>query len=219
MTDKLREALEELEAACNGVAAGRSAKAYLQMIDDGQLEALDRLHNARNRARAALAAAPQPAPEQEMRKATEDAVVSVPKSLLLEVLEEAVMDSHATEHEFGGDAEPHRDRIASLQRLAAAPQPAPDRESLMEMIAQAQVTWNPDATSSTQHIADALLARGLRLPGGEETIAWAVLGSDGRPMPDAIYSERKGAHRLKPHPQARIVRVAIRVVEGGDDAA
>ena len=56
----------------------------------------------------------------------------------------------------------------------------------------------------------------LRLP-APETMAWAVLGSDGRPMPDAIYSERKGAHRLKPHPQARVVRVAIRVVEGGDD--
>ena len=142
-----------------------------------------------------------------------------------------------------------------------------DREALVEVIREARIAWANDGDGEScpdAAIADALLARGLRLPapkmeprrcaecdceGGEyectwikpgpdrdnalqqladlgqqadrasETMAWAVLGSDGRPMPDAIYSERKGAHRLKPHPQARIVRVAIRIVEGGDDAA
>ena len=120
--------------------------------------------------------------------------------------------------------------------LAAAPQPAPERTLLAKIVQDAMirtgVRWD---SRSSDAIADALLARGLRLPGDDalqqladlgqqadrasETMAWAVLGSDGRPMPDAIYSERKGAHRLKPHPQARIVRVAIRIVEDSDDAA
>ena len=102
----------------------------------------------------------------------------------------------------------------------------------MEAINQAQVTWNPDATSSTQHIADALLARGLRLPSQDdalqqladlgqqadrasETMAWAVLGEDRKMV--AINYDRMTAQHLC-NPGERIERVAIRVVEGGDDA-
>lgn len=99
--------------------------------------------------------------------------------------------------------------------LAAAPQPAPDRESLMEMIAQAQDTWSPDATTPAAHIADALLARGLRLP-GDETMAWALVGDDEAVLADTVRWERGDVDAtfgdLGPS-----VRVAIRVVEGGDD--
>ena len=205
----MTNANEDLRAALLMITH-KANEANIHRDEDDVLETIIEI------ARAALAAAPQPAPEQEMRKATEDAVVSVPKSLLLEVLEEAVMDSHATEHEFGGDAEPHRDRIASLQRLAAAPQPAPDRESLMEMIAQAQDTWSPDATTPAAHIADALLARGLRLPGAEETMAWAVIGEDGAIDPRKLWINSRDAEEYCERGE-RAVRVAIRVVEGGDD--
>ena len=102
--------------------------------------------------------------------------------------------------------------------LAAAPQPAPaDREALVEVVAEElrATLGTTEATWLAEDVADALLARGLRLP-GDETMAWAVVGEDGKidlaslTNPYAIPMRSKGETRR---------RVAIRVVEGGDDAA
>lgn len=144
---------------------------------------------------------------------------------------------------------------------AAAPQPAPvEREALVEVIRSVV----PLSVKHLRTLADALLARGLRLPapkpeprrcaectceGGEhecnwikpgpdkedalqqlaglgqqadrasETMAWAVVGEDGEVIPGSIYPTRDEAERVCDYEGERVVRVAIRVVEGGDDAA
>ncbi len=101
--------------------------------------------------------------------------------------------------------------------IAAAPQPAPDREALGEWLDREFSAWNETSfdTPLTDYLADALLARGLRLPGGEETMAWAVVGEDGALT--AINYDRRTARHLCGSGEC-IIRVAIRVVEGGDDA-
>lgn len=100
--------------------------------------------------------------------------------------------------------------------LAAAPQPAPaDREALVEVIRDAIRPGICDTIA--ERAADALLARGLRLPGGE-TMAWAVVGEDGEVIPGSIYPTRDEAERVCDYEGERVVRVTIRVVEGGDDA-
>lgn len=102
--------------------------------------------------------------------------------------------------------------------LAAAPQPvAADREALVEVIREAiQPSIISDVIPALA--ADALLARGRRLP-GDETMAWAVVGEDGEVIPGSIYPTRDEAERVCDYDGERVVRVAIRVVEGGDDAA
>lgn len=107
--------------------------------------------------------------------------------------------------------------------LAAAPQPAPvDREALVEVIQEVRRMFLPlyaiGATTGTLdgYMADALLARGLRLPGVEETMAWAVVRRDEPFDADYVYASRPYANVSAGE---RVVRVAIRVVEGGDDAA
>ena len=118
--------------------------------------------------------------------------------------------------------------------LAAAPQPAPeegltraqvgamldakrlDREALVQVIVQAML-GRVVGLHMAEAIADALLARGRRLP-GEETMAWAVIDKHGRIDPHTIYPDEWMADR-KVDPGERIARVAIRVVEGGDDDA
>ena len=98
------------------------------------------------------------------------------------------------------------------------PQPAPaDREALVEVIkaASGRTMGENVVIGGAGEIADALLARGLRLP-GDETMAWAVLGEDGKMV--AINYDRMTAQHLC-NLGERIERVAIRVVEGGDDAA
>lgn len=154
--------------------------------------------------------------------------------------------------------------------LAAAPQPAPaDREALAEVIREARRKWQaswmalPLDESFDGHIADDLLARGLRLPGGEaeprrcaecdceggeyectwikpgpdrdnalqqladlgqqadrasETMAWAVIGEDGRIRAAEVWGSKAEA-ALSVMDDERVVRVAIRVVEDSDDAA
>ena len=103
--------------------------------------------------------------------------------------------------------------------LAAAPQPAPDREALVEVVAEElrASLGTTEATWLAEDVADALLARGLRLPGGE-TMAWAVVGEDGEVIPGSIYPTRDEAKRVCDYEGERVVRVAVRVVEGGDDA-
>ena len=112
-----------------------------------------------------------------------------------------------------------------MRSIGTAPQPAPvdrealvgaiaDRATLAREIAKAMIGRAP-GNGMILAIADALLARGLRLP-GDETMAWAVLGEDGKMV--AINYDRMTAQHLC-NPGERVVRVAIRVVEGGDDAA
>ena len=59
--------------------------------------------------------------------------------------------------------------LLSRAALAAAPQPAPGREALVEVIDAALTRWLQDGYNDPRNkpeaIADALLARGLRLPG------------------------------------------------------
>lgn len=102
--------------------------------------------------------------------------------------------------------------------LAAAPQPAAvDRESLADLIFDnLEVDCNL-TDEAVLKVADALLARGLRLP-GDETMAWAVVGEDGEVIPGSIYPTRDEAKRVCDYEGERVVRVAVRVVEGGDDA-
>ena len=107
-------------------------------------------------ARAALAAASQPA-EPDIRKTTEAMVDAAFKAL--------PADAHGTI----GSGEMYRVLDAAL---AAAPQPAPeDREALVEVIAEARGHFTPREMAwagngyhdEDRAIADALLARGLRL--------------------------------------------------------
>ena len=183
--------------------------------------------------------------------------VSVPKALLLDVLEGAYQNSLAVENEWNEDLKQEREIICELQRLAAAPQPAPEREAgraegwaeaarFLETLKGADLDgnefelpadeWRVTALLGVRACADklgALLARGLRLPSQDdalqqladlgqqadrapEPMAWAVVGSDGKMV--AINYDRMTAQHLC-NPGERVVRVAIRVVEGGDDAA
>lgn len=92
-----------------------------------------------------------------------------------------------------------------------------DREALVEVIDNALRDWSnlpPLTCLRASYVADALLARGLRLP-GDETMAWAVVGEDGQINPDYTYQHKEDAEY--DCTGAEIVRVAIRVVEGGDD--
>lgn len=99
--------------------------------------------------------------------------------------------------------------------IAAAPHPAPvDREKLVDLIRVSDPSKMIGAHEST-HIADALIAAGLRLPGAaqpDETLAWAVV-DDGAIMPDRIYSVARWARTEADTLGKRVVRVAIRRVE------
>ena len=107
--------------------------------------------------------------------------------------------------------------------LAAAPQPAPapadERAAMIEVIVQADDAYDRvQGGTWAGAIADALLARGLRLPGDGETLAWAVI-EDGIISPNLIDSEKESVQRWAEAWKGSMVRVAIRVVEGCDDAA
>ena len=92
---------------------------------------------------------------------------------------------------------------------AAAPQPAPvDREALVEALRP-----YVGAEMATA-IATAPLARGLRLPGGEETMAYAVV--DPVAGIRSAFVSLVAASRDSQEGDS-IKPVAIRVVEGGDD--
>lgn len=117
-----------------------------------------------------------------------------------------------------GSLEGHTDWCDYEPALAAAPQPAPvDREALAKIVQDAMirtgVRWDD---GSSEAIADALLARGLRLQGAEETMAWAVVRKGGGLLPGNTFANRDAAERFA-SPHGRVDRVAIRVVGGGDD--
>ena len=123
---------------------------------------------------------------------------------------------------------PHMDLAEACQSaaraaLAAAQQPAPvDREALVEVIDAAITRWLQDGYDDPRNkpeaVADALLARGLRLPEDGETLAWAVI-EDGIISPNLIDSEKESVQRWAEAWKGSMVRVAIRVVEEGDDGA
>ena len=104
-------------------------------------------------------------------------------------------------------------------KAEVAPQPAVvDRGELVRLLQI--ITRNgslDDGRTLHEVIADALLARGLRLPGGDETMAWAVVGEDGEILLNSVKKDRSKAERYIFDASERLVRVAIRVVEGGDD--
>ena len=110
--------------------------------------------------------------------------------------------------------------------LAAAPQPAPaaadERAEIERIICDAftcDLRGRGDEDGAFwQTAADALLARGLRLPEDGETLAWAVI-EDGIISPNLIDSEKESVQRWAEAWKGSMVRVAIRVVEGCDDAA
>lgn len=100
-----------------------------------------------------------------------------------------------------------------------APQPAPvDREELVRLLQI--ITRNgslDDGRTLHEAIADALLARGLRLP-GDESMAWALVGDDEAVLADTVRWERGDVDAMFSD-LGPSVRVAIRVVDGGNDAA
>lgn len=107
---------------------------------------------------------------------------------------------------------------SAIIALAAAPQPSPeDREALADLIFDNLEVGCNLTDEAVLKVADALLARGLRLP-GDETMAWAVLGEGGKIDPRKLWINSRDAEEYCERGE-RAVRVAIRVVEGGDDAA
>ena len=238
MTDKLREAL---------------AEAVIQLEYLNEKEQRGTTNAAITRARAALAAAPQPAPVDAysmFRRIYEESGGPSPE------LREAYAKYKAATAPQPEDDHPDipdtpEDRayrkgwnegIAAGHKLVpiddpAAPQPAPeegltraqvgamldakrhDREALVRLLQI--ITRNgslDDSRTPHEVIADALLALGLRLPGADETMAWAVVGEDGKIDPRKLWINSRDAEEYCERGE-RAVRVAIRVVKGGDDAA
>lgn len=107
----------------------------------------------------------------------------------------------------------------------------------MEVIQQALWCCPDTGQMPDDAIADALLARGLRLPRQDdalqqladlgqqadrasETMAWAVVGEDGAVELVYVELDRGGLAKMIANSLGKkAARVAIRVVEGGDDAA
>ena len=108
-----------------------------------------------------------------------------------------------------------------------APQPAPeqgmtraevgqmldgkrhDREALVEAIREAcPEPWISHGGAAD--IADALLARGLRLAGGGETMAWGIVRKDGEIIAGGLRNKEAASNFA--HEGERVVRVAIRVL-------
>ena len=176
--DPLREALTHtaahLVAAISLLERGGKAAKKAAPSDKMFDEMLKDYRAAVDNARAALAAAPQPAVDP-LREALRACV-----NMLLDLVEES---GRSVDY---GEEDPFRmgewfdhDDITAIDKaraaLAAAPQPAPvDREALVEVIYRAGKVVDYTRAES---IADALLAAGLRLPGAvqpAETLAWSV---------------------------------------------
>lgn len=95
-----------------------------------------------------------------------------------------------------------------------------DREVLVEAFENAMLSvcdCIPDLRRDAEERADALLARGLRLPGAEETMAWGIVRKDGEIIAGGLRNKEAASNFA--HEGERVVRVVIRVVEGGDDAS
>ena len=145
-----------------------------------------------HKARAALAAAPQPAPTHECPVCEETVTWTRPGS------------------PYCGECAADNGRDVRMRSIGTAPQPAPEREALESIIYNAADAYIEE--HDRRAIADALRARGLRLPGdgSRKTMAWVVVEQDAQPMLKDGYS----AVAVGPRPGTWLVRV----VEGGDDA-
>ena len=191
-------------------------------------------------ARAALAAAPQPVaageamienmqPEQfaadvagfiecgfnpdrrpELEQPSDrEALVEVISGLILNAA-----DAYIEEH----------DRRAIVDALLARGLRLPSGEAKPRRCAECdceggeyECTWikpGPDRDNALQQLADL----GQQADRASETMAWAVVGEDGEVIPGSIYPTRDEAERVCDYEGERVVRVTIRVVEGGDDA-
>lgn len=171
--------------------------------------------------RAALAAAPQPeddhpdipdTPEERAyRKGWNEGIAEGHK--LTPIDDPAAPHPAPAETDWGPDV--GKEVLPAYQTTPA------DREALVDVVAEElrATLGTTEATWLAEDVADALLARGLRLPGGDETMAWAVVGEDGKVVPASCGFDKEYVAGRVAHPWDRIVRVAIRVVEGGDDAA
>lgn len=89
-------------------------------------------------------------------------------------------------------------------------------EVIRDAVSRRGDSWT-DTRTEHEAIADGLLARGFCLP-GEATMAWAVVGEDGKPEAGSVTPFKREALSYCEKTE-QVVRVAIRVVEGGDDAA
>jgi len=203
-----------LYAAADLIAAPQPAPSYEDLLD--KIDGLESdLHNAVETAikrgavewgrlnypnHPALRNAPQPAPDREA---------------LVKDLRDWAYDLDCS----GEGPSAKSSTLYAAADLIAAPQPAPaDREALVDVIRSAIDGCLParQVAAIGPRIADALLARGLRLPGGEETMAWAVVGAKGLPMAELV-TPNKSTARAVVQDGERVARVAIRVVVGGDD--
>ena len=106
--------------------------------------------------------------------------------------------------------------------LAAAPQPEDDHPDIPDTPEERAYRkgWNEGFAAGHKLVpiddpaAPQLADLGQQADRAPEPMAWAVLGEDGKMV--AINYDRMTAQHLC-NPGERIVRVAIRVVEGGDD--
>ena len=159
MTDKLRAALEKLHHA----VCGETGFAAAVRQESGKAYPWPALDIADDLARAALAAAPQPAPAAADERAE---------------IERIICDAFTCDLRGRGDED--------------------------------GAFW--------QTAADALLAAGYRKADGladeRETLAWAVVGGR-RPIDSSDIFMREEDAKLYRGKGERIVRVAIRIVEGG----
>ena len=101
-------------------------------------------------------------------------------------------------------------KFAAQEYRARVTSPA-DRDAIIEVLRRYMIHHRiPEA-------ADALLARGLRLP-GDETMAWAVVDPVAGVRSVFMY-ERAAQLDAQEGDTIRRVELSWRVVEGGDDAA
>ena len=234
MTDKLREALETVQQAAadlqrdmdrlaeikatirvNALRGGATTDEVEAMVR-GEKSFVDFLAKLCD-ARAALAAAPQPeddhpdipdTPEERAyRKGWNEGMMAGHK--LTPIDDPAAPHPAPAETDWGPDV--GKEVLPAYQTTPA------DREALVDVVAEElrATLGTTEATWLAEDVADALLARGLRLP-APETMAWAVVDCQGAIRAAFTWSVRARHERATGE---RVVRVAIREVEGNDDAA
>ena len=170
--------------------------------------------------RAALAAAPQPAPEQGMTRAEVGQMLDA-KRHDREALVAAVRNARVSWANDGNSESCPDEAIADwliehgLRLPSGEAKPRRCAECDCEG-GEYECTWikpGPDRDNALQQLADL----GQQADRASETMAWAVVGEDGEVIPGSIYPTRDEAERVCDYEGERVVRVAIRVVEGGDD--
>ena len=232
MTDMLREAAEYI---LDGM--GIDGPDYTVDPDDEYLDAANSkwVKETLSRLAAALAAAPQPAPVMQYYYKDNTCPAEYGRA------ENCICWHNEGKGPFpdlkNGDAIPLAYGSAVGLTWRAAPQPAPvDREALVEFMKDAVNRHPPGKPYDV--IADALLARGLRLPGNgaRNRVEYDDAGMLDEVVTDAgihlermsdngwfLSGQRSDGSEIAVWIKGKVVAVeerpAIRVVEGGDDAA